>query len=1131
MPRMLRYRSLPRLAIRRMSRNWRLLLSIVVGTMVAAAILSATAVYADAIRDLGLRYALDQHDPKALDVVVSQNNVTVSGATYSATRTRQDAVLANTLGATAGDLVRQGVSATLFPSAPGVAPGDDPARPRANVVFRSDLDTHIEIVAGSAPVAAPSRTSGPIDVLVGRATAEVAGLTIGQELDLTPFWDASAAPLRVRISGFAVERDPFDRYWGQAPVRLDVESRTWPTYRLFVSEATFFGGALAGLPGMTADYRNDHQVNLEALDARNAVPIANGLGALGRTLRGIDERVTVEVGLEPVLRSFDEKLFFTRIPLLVLLLQVGGIVAYYLVMVSTMLIERQAAEIATMRSRGATTPQLLAMYGVEGFILAILATAVGPPLAGLVISALGPTPAFSALSGGGALTVHIGAAAYILAIAGALLAFTALMVPAWFATRDTVVEFKRGVARPKPVPLLLRYYLDVAFVLVVAAIFYRLSQQDGLVSETIFGEARVDPFLLATPAVFMLTVGIVFLRLFPVVLRLVAWIVGWTRSVAILAGIRALVRNPTHYTRLVLLLMFATGVGMFGATFSATLSHSYEDRALYVSGADVRAAGLVPPAFQGTDGVLAALEGVPADDASVAVRTTGFAYAGRNTADVQFLGVDPATFAEVAYFRGDFAPQSLDAMMATLADDPVVPATGPHLPADARQIGLWVQFPDIRGRIAFGISLRDATGRISHRQVGITRPDHPSTTGWTLFAADLEAPRTRAGAVSNEPALVAPVELLGVWLTPAGRTASQRGVVHFGPAITTASAPNEASEVAGLVERETAWPDAALVQDFSTPGFELVRALKQATTSDQVRIIEGGPPGGGGTLRMDWFDSAGTPGFRGVAAVFEGGAVPAYLSRREADALGLTPGDTFRASAGSRYFEAQLAGVFDYFPTFDPNARGGLAVVDGARFAATINAGLPDRWVIPNEAWFASDSPGATVAALAALQPREVVQRAEVLAEQQEDPLVAAGWAGILAISFGAVLLLSAIGFIVYSYLTAQQRGLEFAILRTLGFSRVQVFGVVLFEHLFVIAAGMGLGTAVGLRLGRMMLGLLAVDERGAAVLPPLLMRVSWIEVAAVWGILGTVFIATIAAVVALYFRLAVHRVLRIGDA
>ena len=141
------------------------------------------------------------------------------------------------------------------------------------------------------------------------------------------------------------------------------------------------------------------------------------------------------------------------------------------------------------------------------------------------------------------------------------------------------------------------------------------------------------------------------------------------------------------------------------------------------------------------------------------------------------------------------------------------------------------------------------------------------------------------------------------------------------------------------------------------------------------------------------------------------------------------------------------------------------------------------------------------------------------------------GGTAILAIAFAAVLLLSAIGFVVYSYLTAQQRGLEFAILRTLGFSKGQIFSVVMFEHLFVIVAGMGLGTIVGLRIGAIMMGFLSTDERGAEVVPPFILGVSWTQVLLVWAILGAVFVGTIAGVVGMYFRLAVHRVLRIGDA
>jgi ABC-type antimicrobial peptide transport system permease subunit len=100
-----------------------------------------------------------------------------------------------------------------------------------------------------------------------------------------------------------------------------------------------------------------------------------------------------------------------------------------------------------------------------------------------------------------------------------------------------------------------------------------------------------------------------------------------------------------------------------------------------------------------------------------------------------------------------------------------------------------------------------------------------------------------------------------------------------------------------------------------------------------------------------------------------------------------------------------------------------------------------------------------------------------------------------------------------------------------LGFSKPQIFSVVMFEHLFVIVTGMGLGTVVGLRIGSIMMGFLSTDETGAAVVPPFILGVSWPQVFAVWAILGTVFVVTIAAVVAMYFRLAVHRVLRIGDA
>ncbi|MDA1010406.1 MAG: hypothetical protein O2888_02910, partial [Chloroflexi bacterium] len=447
-------RALPHLAVRRMRRNCRLLSSVATGTLVAAAILSTTAIYADAIRDLGLAHAVAAADARDLDIRVTQTNTPVNEATYTSTREAQADAVGGVTQGTADRATTQGMSATFYVDAINgetTPPGNQ--RPRANLMFRDGLDTQVELIEGVVPPAASHAASGPIDVLLGSGTAEAHGLGVGDLLAIQPFWQSSPQTVEIRIAGIIREVEPEARYWGAVDERLDARERSWSTYRLWIPSETFFGQFRSTVPTVTAEYFSVYTINFERVNARNAIEIARGMSGLGPTLVLAAQRTTYQSSIEGLLRSYDEKLFFTQIPLLVLLLQIGAIVAYYLVMVSTMLVERQAAEIATMRSRGATTAQLLGIYGVEGTILAAAAGAVGPVIAGGVISLLGPTPAFRDLSGGGFLDVHVGTGAYLLAGVGALIAFVSLMIPAWRATRNSVVEFKRGAARPGQTPL------------------------------------------------------------------------------------------------------------------------------------------------------------------------------------------------------------------------------------------------------------------------------------------------------------------------------------------------------------------------------------------------------------------------------------------------------------------------------------------------------------------------------------------------------------------------------------------------------------------------------------------------------------------------------------------------------
>lgn len=1145
---MTRYHLMLMLALRRMSGNWRLLSSVGLGTIVAGAILSATIIYADTIRDVGLKFAIEQLDPVDLDVQVSRSSQTGDLTNYQRSESYVGGAVTNALAPVAASVVRQGSSATFFPVPTGSVPNlEDNQRLRGNIMFRSDFDAFVRTRDGEIPTVMPPASEGPLIAAVGANTAQTVGISVGDTFDLFPFWDEQASPLPVLIVGIIEAHDPEDRYWAGDRHAVDAPIRTWDTVLFHVPESTFFGVLAHRFPEVSVDYDSIFQVRLESLSARNATRIADGLTGLQAEISQTEKRTRATTELTSVLHTFDDKLFFTRIPLFILLLQIGGIATYYLVMVSTMVAERQTTEIVTLRSRGATTGQLLTQYGIEGAILAALAIVVGPPLAASVIALLGLTPAFSDLSGGGFLEVSLSGQAYALAGLGALIAFAAVVLPAWLATRRTIVEFKRALARPQPTPGFLRYYMDVALVLFAAIIFWRLSQQETLITENLFGDTHADPFLLATPAVFMVTVGVVFLRLFPLLLRIVAWLVEQTGSVAAMFSLRSLVRNPRHYSRLVLLLMFATGVGMFGATFSATLDQSYKERAYYLTGSDIRAADMQAMPEGSPDTFRHHVQAIEAEVGMPVMRTGGTIEMLGRFERVELIGVDPEFFEEVTFWRNDFSAIMLHEIVNTLsANEPPI-REGISIPESAQEAGIWLKAPNIRGPISAALILRDANGVLGEFNFGKLTPDDEVVSEWRFFSTSLSKQTGIHGQFLDRDPLTSPLTLEAIRLTTGSRIAGSSGTVLLGslyvseehtqckmPAEQNAQDVSRKSTTATACEisaNNTSRDESFLVADFTDSRFEPINGFLKTMANDFLGETTDAPPGASVAALLEWQSAERSSQIHGIREQYDEKPINIFLSKKTATLLALEPGDPVSLLAASRIHSAVFSGTLNLFPTFKQNeSSSGVALVNANRLIQSAQAAQANVGTGYNEAWFRTSDPETTLESLERFEPLTQISAEKELLVQQQDPLVAAGWSGILSISFGAVLALSGIGFVVYSYLSAQQRGLEFAILQTLGFSRLQVFTAVLVEQIFVIVTGMALGTLVGLQIGRLMMGFIGTDESGSEVIPPFLLAVSWPQVFVVWGILGVVFLLTITGVVLLYFRLAVHRALRIGD-
>lgn len=1125
------------LVARRVGANARLLTAVVVGAVLAAALMAITSIYTDAIRDLGLAHAIREQGRDRINIMVRSTSQISNRESYEQTRVFIQSAASQTLDDMFKGQTWVARSATFFPTAPGEAVSPDEGRPRSQLQYVSDMEPHIRIVAGALPTnAQPSGTRAPaIEVAIDAAVAARNGIRVGSSFDLHPFWRPEAQPIRANVVGLIEPIDIKDEFWLGMDDLFDFPSSRWETLSFFVTEPTYFTTVVGYLPTMSSDFWNLAYVDTDVLDARNAEITRISLETLERRLQSNVPRTTMISQLPNVLQTFDEKLFFTRIPLLVLVLQISAIVLYYLFMVSTMLVERQTSEIALLKSRGATTRQVMNIYIVEGFFIAVAAIALGPPLAAGVISALGKTPAFADLSGGGFLEVRLTGGAYLWAVLGALLAYATLLWPAYQATKRTMVQQRTASARPPKEPAFTRYYLDLVLVAIGALLFYQLNRRGGVVTERIFGEQSADPILLMTPAFFMLTVGVFFLRLFPLALRVVAWGVAKLQGTAVLIGMWQLVRNPTHYSRLVLLLMLATAVGMFAASFGTTVAQSYEDRAAYESGAGMRISSIRRAETSGPNELRAFTQDVlAAEHVSLAARVDGSHGTTFARTNFRLLAIEPESFGQVGYFRDDFSGVSLDQMLERLAED-TEELAGIALPEDARWVGMWINPTDLNGRVGVDVRVIDATGRYFTYILG---PDFGAemTPGWRFVAADLSRPvQTPAGLYPATPPQ-APFVVQAISIRFFSRVSIASGSVQFDDLQTSP----DAGLLAGSTDRtlvdfgRTArpFPNSTVVASFDSIGeWETLQGLVADPLPDQLTQV---PAAGGFAVDLTWRPVAGQPSTHGMRVRGDPRPLAVFASDAFLSSSGLRTGDRMNLFIAGVYVDAEIVGSFRFFPTLADPRREAALIANLDRFLVVHNRIPRPSTTYADEVWL---QPGpATSARVAQLFENNrlagVVSNFEELrAIQQRDPLIAAGWEGILFISFAAILLLSAVGFLIYSYLTAQKRTLEFAILRTMGFSQRQIATVVGFEQIFIIGMGMLAGTLMGLRLGSLMIRYMGVTETGAEALPPMLLHISWFTIGTAWLVLGAVFLVTIGIVVLLYSRLALHRVLRIGEA
>ena len=1108
------------LVVRRMRAYAPLLLPVLIGTVFATAVTSGIVIYNEALRDVGLSYSLWTAEPRDLDLRIKFESAAADLETRERSVGRVEAQVEARLGSIVRDATTYTRTATFLMSREGEPLGTLETAPRGSFHVLSDPDEKFELTEGRWPDQASSAEGGTlmIEAIALEEGADLLDLGVDDVVAFTPYWADITPTVAVRLTGIARIRDRTDPLWEEAPfTRLSAPPSPLNTLPVVIDEQTLIATLGTAFLEMGTLHQWTYPVRNSRIRASNASSTliqTNSLrGTLGTQIRGF----RLETGLADLLSGYDTRLRFIQVPLAVILLLVEAMVLYAVTFLATMVMERQRADAALVRSRGAHTSHVFYLYAAQGTLISGTAVVLGPLVAAVAISSLGYFPAFISFTDGAPLFVSLSPAAFLFGGIGGALSLSVFLLASFQIARRNPLEERRQVTRPTQTPLLQRYYVDVGLAGVVAVFLWQLGQQGSLVASAVTDRGSADLFLLLVPALFLVTASMILLRLFPVVVRVVARITAPVAPTWLALGLWQMGRNPMGATRLVLLLVLGAGLGAFAASFGGTLERSYRDRAFYDAGAEVRLDSIGTAGVGPSRDFAAELDSVPAVAASTLVVRQQGAFLGiSSTEQYKLFGVAPDEFAEVAWWRDDFGSRNVQSVLDRLVDDTGA-GWGVALPEDTDRVGVWLRAADSSPESFLVGLLSDANGRYFTVVFG-----NLESTEWAHYetAATPQQTFRRGRAV---PRLVpkAPLEFLSIQVRQRANSDGMTRGAFFIDSITARSSDGDSVDVADLSGNASAWS---------------VLDMGVLSRGDAMRSVPGAGPDGGSASLFTW---GATRAFvqRGIYAGPSEVALPVVVSPAILRETGLGIGGSTVLATVSGPVPIRVAGTVEYVPTLDPGAGAGFILVDRDALLRHQNLVGQSTETQATEAWLSlvdSEEAGsvgdAVQAVLEVPGASSPVTREELLASSNADPLVAAGWAALLFVAYVGVLLLGVVGFIAHAVLSVGERSVQFALLRTLGLGTGQIRAVVWFEHLVIVVVGIGLGYLVGQRTGSLLMPFLDRTEEGIAVLPPFVMETSWASLGAVYGLMGGVFLLATAVVVRLYNALALGQALRIGE-
>lgn len=446
-----------------------------------------------------------------------------------------------------------------------------------SIITSSGIEDHVSMTYGK--IFSSKKENDLIEVIATEGAMEKFDLTLNTDYTLDCNFQNTIKPMKIRVVGVFKNKTANDSFWSEGLSMYD--EGIVMDYQMFRKEV---------LSNDVARYVNSkwyaafdyHKINTENLNE-----IMYSMNYVQNWANKLEN--TNHINALDILSKYNLRQKNLKATLIVLEMPIIVMLVFYIFMVSQLIIEQDKKEIAVLKSRGASNKNIILAYFLQGVILSVIALLIGPILGFLLCNLLGSTNGFMEFVHRSALPLKMNLTGYYYALIACAIFIITMLMPVYFSSQKTIIMHSREGARVKKKMFIQKYYIDIVLFLISFYGYYLYKSQQKILSVTkISGmDVPINPFLFGLTSIFIISLGLIFQRIFPYLIMIVFKAGRGKWKPAIYTALINLSRSGAKNNFLIMFLIITVSTGIFSANSARTINTNIEERENYSVGADL----------------------------------------------------------------------------------------------------------------------------------------------------------------------------------------------------------------------------------------------------------------------------------------------------------------------------------------------------------------------------------------------------------------------------------------------------------------------------------------------------------------------------------------------------------------